>query len=241
MALIKCPECGQQVSDRAKKCPHCGYVLTTPTSNSTKRNRNKRWIIIAVLVLILIIVGVASTFFINKETPAPKVSSELVKDDETVKEGYAPINVLSFCIFDSEVEVMDIKKVSQLVQSMEELKFQKTSETESEIDFAYDDSYTDFRKIKNCTYERGDGRDYIKIKIEGIDEEYDIIRNGYIEIIFSDKNLVKEFLSDAENNHFTKVSSNSYQGPKYDEVYWTGADIEVDGNTIVLRKRYHGD
>lgn len=27
MALITCPECGQQVSDTAKSCPHCGYVL----------------------------------------------------------------------------------------------------------------------------------------------------------------------------------------------------------------------
>ena len=24
MALIKCPECGNSISDRAEKCPHCG-------------------------------------------------------------------------------------------------------------------------------------------------------------------------------------------------------------------------
>lgn len=24
MALIKCPECGNQISDKAEKCPHCG-------------------------------------------------------------------------------------------------------------------------------------------------------------------------------------------------------------------------
>ena len=28
MALIKCPECGHQMSDTAKKCPNCGYSLT---------------------------------------------------------------------------------------------------------------------------------------------------------------------------------------------------------------------
>ncbi len=27
MALIKCPECGREVSDTAKQCPHCGYTL----------------------------------------------------------------------------------------------------------------------------------------------------------------------------------------------------------------------
>ena len=24
MALIRCPECGNSISDRAEKCPHCG-------------------------------------------------------------------------------------------------------------------------------------------------------------------------------------------------------------------------
>lgn len=25
MALIECKNCGQQISDRAAKCPHCGF------------------------------------------------------------------------------------------------------------------------------------------------------------------------------------------------------------------------
>lgn len=28
MTLIKCPECGQKISDKAKKCVHCGKVLS---------------------------------------------------------------------------------------------------------------------------------------------------------------------------------------------------------------------
>lgn len=27
MALIKCPECGKEISDKAKHCIHCGYPL----------------------------------------------------------------------------------------------------------------------------------------------------------------------------------------------------------------------
>ena len=27
MALIKCPECGKKVSDKANSCIHCGYPL----------------------------------------------------------------------------------------------------------------------------------------------------------------------------------------------------------------------
>ena len=27
MALIKCPECGKEVSDTVKECPNCGFKL----------------------------------------------------------------------------------------------------------------------------------------------------------------------------------------------------------------------
>jgi ribosomal protein L37E len=30
MALIKCPECGKDVSDKAKACPHCGCPISEP-------------------------------------------------------------------------------------------------------------------------------------------------------------------------------------------------------------------
>lgn len=28
MALIKCPECGKEISDKAISCPHCGCPRT---------------------------------------------------------------------------------------------------------------------------------------------------------------------------------------------------------------------
>lgn len=37
MALIKCPECGKEISDKAGKCPHCGY----PIEEHLKRERQK--------------------------------------------------------------------------------------------------------------------------------------------------------------------------------------------------------
>ena len=32
MAIIKCPECGQEVSSFAETCPHCGYRLKEKNS-----------------------------------------------------------------------------------------------------------------------------------------------------------------------------------------------------------------
>ncbi len=33
MALIKCKECGKEISDKAVACPNCGYPLKHPVPN----------------------------------------------------------------------------------------------------------------------------------------------------------------------------------------------------------------
>jgi len=35
MALIKCPECGKEVSDTSYKCPSCGFVIKEPKRSIT--------------------------------------------------------------------------------------------------------------------------------------------------------------------------------------------------------------
>lgn len=37
MALIKCPECGKEISDRSKQCIHCGF----PLESASETNENK--------------------------------------------------------------------------------------------------------------------------------------------------------------------------------------------------------
>lgn len=49
MALIKCPECGMEVSDKAKSCPHCGLIL---------KNRKKLQIILFIVFIVLIVIGI---------------------------------------------------------------------------------------------------------------------------------------------------------------------------------------
>lgn len=40
MALIKCPECGKEISDRAKACIHCGYPLSSEESIISRNQNN---------------------------------------------------------------------------------------------------------------------------------------------------------------------------------------------------------
>lgn len=41
MALIKCPECGQTISDKALKCPKCGYPIQTHVEKSENESANE--------------------------------------------------------------------------------------------------------------------------------------------------------------------------------------------------------
>lgn len=39
MALIKCPECGREISDKATACPGCGYPMTPAAAPEDERAR----------------------------------------------------------------------------------------------------------------------------------------------------------------------------------------------------------
>lgn len=72
MAIIKCPECGNQVSDKAATCPHCGVAIAgtiaqpKKTSGGNKGNDGKKgrkksialWTIAFLIALAAVIAGV---------------------------------------------------------------------------------------------------------------------------------------------------------------------------------------
>lgn len=53
MSLIKCPECGKEVSDKARKCPNCAYSL-----KKISLNKIKKYILFIIIALIILIVGI---------------------------------------------------------------------------------------------------------------------------------------------------------------------------------------
>ena len=91
MAIITCPECGQQVSDKAKNCVYCGAPLKVnkiPTAEQTA-NTKKIKKVVSVIVGILLIIGLL--FLI----------SQCTKDDGTCercnKEGIYEIGDDKYC------------------------------------------------------------------------------------------------------------------------------------------------
>lgn len=56
MALINCPECGKEISDKAKACPRCGApakVLESPEKAEKKTSALKVFIVIAITIAVI--------------------------------------------------------------------------------------------------------------------------------------------------------------------------------------------
>jgi uncharacterized membrane protein YvbJ len=59
MALITCPECGAQISDKATTCPQCGHPMTTtvvkPKGGLSRQILDIGWMSIAVTLAIIML------------------------------------------------------------------------------------------------------------------------------------------------------------------------------------------
>ena len=64
MALIKCPECGKEISDQAPSCPHCGVVLKKAFSISDIPTG-------AWFAIVIVILGIFTYFLISPYTANP--------------------------------------------------------------------------------------------------------------------------------------------------------------------------
>ena len=85
MALIKCPNCGQDISDKAEKCPHCGWK-----KKREKKNKEGKFkmpsnqyvvfggiVVLAMFVCIIVCVGITNSSYKKYEKLLKSVTSEL--------------------------------------------------------------------------------------------------------------------------------------------------------------------
>ncbi len=80
MALIKCPECGAEISDKAVRCPKCGYEpqMVSGQKKSDKTNQKKK-IVTAFIVMVTLIAVVLVIFWgigrsNQKKGPFPNIA-----------------------------------------------------------------------------------------------------------------------------------------------------------------------
>ena len=88
MALIKCNECGKEISDKAKKCPHCGIKC---------KNENDVKVFPTSVMFILIVIFVAVIFLMmnynkkdynNSTSGIKENTNEIIGNEIKTKNGY---------------------------------------------------------------------------------------------------------------------------------------------------------
>ena len=113
MAIIKCPECGRPVSDKAPFCPNCGVeiagkvataqqqpatsqpqsapeTVTTPPDTPKEKKNGTRNIIIVCLVLIAVAVGVITYFYRDAQSAKEQEAYEyaMTANDPAILQAY---------------------------------------------------------------------------------------------------------------------------------------------------------
>ena len=71
MALIKCPECGKDVSDQAEKCPNCGHPINGTAVHPDVSDRenhasqgNRKKVLIGLVVAVVVVIVAAVAYFV---------------------------------------------------------------------------------------------------------------------------------------------------------------------------------
>ena len=87
MALIKCPECGKEVSDKAKSCIHCGYPINVSKIKTndeiieqTKQKKKIGLIVFIILIILGIGIGVFSYNYSISGKKEANQAIEILKD-----------------------------------------------------------------------------------------------------------------------------------------------------------------
>lgn len=71
MSMIKCPECGKEISDTADKCPNCGFQI---------KKKKPVW-----LIIIAVICGLIAVFVLLSAAKDLMTSKKLCKNSTTIE------------------------------------------------------------------------------------------------------------------------------------------------------------
>ena len=130
MALIKCRECGKEISDKAKTCPNCGKANT---NNVNAIDDKKAGIIILVILVFVFVVSLAG-YNSSSNNENKKSQGIAITSDNTITISN-----------NAEIKYTDIKKFDYQINGSS-LKLERYNGSEKTVRIA--DNYT----IDNNTY-----------------------------------------------------------------------------------------
>lgn len=169
MALVKCPECGKEISDKAKECPNCGIVISIIdvsenveekfnesiendkkiTKNEKKKNKNKKGLFVGIIVVVALTALIGGYFLFVKVI---KPSNEYKKAEKLLSDGkYSEAQELY-------IELGDYKDSEEKIKECDYCAAEKNLENgdfeTAKAGFFELEEYKDAKdKIKECDYQ----------------------------------------------------------------------------------------
>lgn len=106
MAIVTCPQCGKPVSNKARKCPHCGFVL----QSVTELRKLKRILIPVISVCIVAILAILFYLYSNNWFSSNRNQTETIIENRESTVNANDVENIASCIeveeTDSEVDLV---------------------------------------------------------------------------------------------------------------------------------------
>lgn len=103
MALIKCSECGKEISDKSKVCINCGSPIKEKSNKKILNWLKRHYVIFIVIIALFVVFTVVKTFLyspfmINGDTMSPTLKNGEIK----ILDKRAKINRYDVIVFEYE-------------------------------------------------------------------------------------------------------------------------------------------
>lgn len=223
MAMIKCPECGKEISDKTKKCVNCGCPI--------KKKVNKKIIEIIVIVIVLTVAIAGITYKTISDRKEKERQEEIERDladkadKERIKKEYKENVVLIISkIYTGATEAEDIGDLTYSVwynsiweekdsktdkYTMKNGKFNKDFNTSLQNLFNDSEYIKKVSNVKSTQNEVGELMKKLRTPPAGYEETYKLINDVY------DSYLTFTNLAINPTGNLTSFSSN-YNNAKSD-------------------------
>ena len=244
MALIKCEECGQMVSDKASACPHCGCPVNQiiqpqyfGDEQEEKPNNTLKWLL--VVLAALVVLGGAALYAWQSG-----MFNKTVALEDTVTVDSTPAMAAPVIELDGE-GMFSIDDCPTQYDGLEIVKH-KGEYNLSSIDVILDGKQLCSFAFRNDDYDL-DNNDYVTgDQVHFLDANFD----GYVDIFLGpgcDREYSALFLWDPEQSTFVRVRVNgelqfngNYQfHPTSQKVYYTGSGSFSSNHAVRLSWQNH--
>lgn len=80
MAIINCCECGKEISDKAKICPHCGYKKEGSLVKFVKNPKNRIFLFAGGIIVVFLLIILAANHW-KMDSPFERITGQTTRKD----------------------------------------------------------------------------------------------------------------------------------------------------------------